>query len=137
MMKLLRLVAVIAVLLSASANARECLHHDSSGTEIEGHISRGEILGYDKSDASHLQPQYSWYFNAATPFCLTADAGSDDLPVKSETRFMLWPSNTQPDLSQYLDLPVKITGRFLPSQIPHFHPYPIFSISSVTVRDAP
>jgi hypothetical protein len=54
-----------------------------------------------------------------------------NLAIKQATRFEILPPSMHPDLSQYLGREVRLTGSFIPTQLPHYHTNLTFSVESV------
>ena len=129
-----RLLWLVVLLISAPALARDCLHYGLPDFLVEGRLSRGEAT---ETSMNGQESAHKWYLETSEPFCLSAVVGSSDTPRDCVRRFEVWPTEGEAPLREHQDRLVVISGHFLPSEIPHYHEYLIFSASAIQAAPTP
>jgi len=119
------LVAVLIIGLPSVAVSATCLHYDVPDIVLQGHI-----YPYEPPASSSVTAVHVGYFVASHSICLDGDEGN--LAAKDVRRFSyVLASGNHQDIAAYKGQLVSVTGHFLPTYIPHYHPTPIFVVVSV------
>ena len=122
----LQLCAVLVVVLIPTFGSGACFNYDIPAVKIEGRIVRGERQTAAGSQ-THDDRDYHWYVVVDSPICVSGP-GSDK--VEGARRSEVWPG---PGISigKFDGQLVRMTGSFLPTHLPHYHAYLIFSVASI------
>jgi len=124
------LVAVFIVSFPTAAALAACLHYDVPDIVLQGHI-----YSYEPPSSSSSSTVHVGYFVTTRPICLRGD--ENNLAAKDVRRFSyVMASGNHQDIASYKRQLVAVTGHFLPTYIPHYHPVPIFVVVSVQGRHA-
>jgi hypothetical protein len=127
--RLLRTLTILLGSLPVAAIADECFHFDIPNFTLQGRVSRGErqtAAGHETKD----DRGYHWYLKFTTPVCV---AGEGSETVESALQTELWPRGDSWFLGSLDGRTVRVTGHFLPTDVPHYHAYLIFASESLEV----
>ena len=114
--------AVALSLVPLWSDAAQCLHYGAPDVSIAGALSLLPGEGGGAGDR--------WYIEATEAFCIGGSADLGDEPFGAERRFEVVPSHAL-HLKRFVSGPVAVRGQFLHSNIPHYHRYLIFSVTSI------
>jgi hypothetical protein len=127
----LRTLIVLVASLPVAASAEECFHFDIPNLTIQGRVTRGErqtSAGHETND----ERDYHWSLKFSKPICV---AGKGNDTVEGALQTELWPTGDASSLGSLDGRSVRVTGHFLPTHIPHYHSYLIFTAEFVEVAE--
>ena len=137
MNKLFRLASFSALIVSGHVTAGECLHYDLPMVEIAGRVTRVPLPTADPRGNELGERGYAWYFESTKPLCIAAGPQSlGNRPFQDVRRFEILPPATGRGLRSFLGANVLLKGRFVPTQLPHYH-HLTFSVESARLGHAP
>ena len=128
-MRHLRALIVLLGSLPVAAVADECLHFDVPNFTLQGRVVRGERQEAGGRETKDDQDHH-WYLKFTKPICVSGK-GSDTVTSALQTE--LWSRGGGSPLGSADGQIVRITGYFLPTYIPHYHAYLIFTVESFEV----
>jgi len=114
---------------SATDQSGACLHYGRPHVSIEGRITNV------KSVNSVGTPDDHWYIDTVAPVCVSADDHFHDLEVPNTRHIEFFPPHIG-NLGALGGQYARQTGEFMHTNIPNYHAYPIFQVSSMERRRA-
>ena len=130
----MKLLWALLGLLPLSTAYAACAHYGPPDISLTGRVVRGALQtapGYHAQH--HINSDYYWSIKTVAPFCLSANANLGDMFINGAHEAQLWPSSAtiMERIGQLNGVAVQVTGHFMPTQIPHYHPYSIFVVSAI------
>jgi hypothetical protein len=129
----LRAICGIAISLvpCAAAIGDSCLRYSEPNTRLVGHLSRIPVSAVVAPGSNCVAGEdgFCWYLELTSPVCIDP-TDPWDMPVRDLTRVSV-SIDTTFNFDRLRRRTVTVAGRFVSTEDPHHHDFPIFQIQSI------
>jgi hypothetical protein len=129
------MVALLFAAFPIVASASGCYSYEDTHASLTGTLTRVHIETLSQGKQPHLVTVAQWWLFTSKPFCVTGDTANGDIVVKGATNVQLLPMHNESKLSPLIGKRVTVVGPFMATLIPHYHPYLIKQVVSVSVSE--
>lgn len=125
-------LVLLLALCPLGANAAGCFTYEAPRSSLTGVLARVHIDMLSSGMRPHPVTVTQWVLYTSQPFCVKGDVADGDIPVAGATNVQLLPMHNEPELLPLIGKTVTVVGPFMATLIPHYHPYLIMQVFSVS-----